>query len=81
MNKFLPGEYISRVHGLARYVEFAGQKIMIIPMYHPAAALRNGAVMLQLEKDFQKIPFLLGQPSPTEKKTITQTEEQLSLLN
>jgi len=79
MNKFFPGEYISRTHGLARYVNFADRKIIVIPMYHPAAALRNGAVMLQLQGDFQKIPTLLGEVSRLSEKTEVLNNEQLSL--
>ena len=55
LNKFLPGEFISKVHGQARFVDFAGKKRIVIPMYHPAAALRNGIIMEELKKDFQKI--------------------------
>ena len=59
LNKFLPGEFISKVHGQARFVDFAGKKRIIIPMYHPAAALRNGIIMEELKKDFQKIEKFL----------------------
>ena len=55
LNKFLPGEFISKVHGQARFVDFADKKRIIIPMYHPAAALRNGIIMEEIKKDFQKI--------------------------
>lgn len=55
MNKFLPGEFISRVHGQTRLVEFTGRKLTVIPMYHPAAALRNIKVMEDIKKDFQKL--------------------------
>lgn len=77
MNKFLPGEYISNVHGQSRYVDFGGQRRIIIPMYHPAAALRNGAIMNQLVLDFKKITtFLEDAPKPVEKGP-----KQLSLIN
>lgn len=79
MNKFFPGEYISRAHGLARYVDFDHKKMMVLPMYHPAAALRNGAVMLQLQTDFQKIPILLGETSRLLEKEEAASSEQLSL--
>jgi DNA polymerase len=60
LGKFLPGEYISKVHGQARFVNFAGKKRIVIPMYHPAAALRNAKIMEEIKKDFQKIPHLLN---------------------
>ncbi len=59
LNKFLPGEFISKVHGQARFVDFADKKRIIIPMYHPAAALRNGIIMEEIKKDFQKIEKFL----------------------
>lgn len=68
LTKFLPDARISQLHGVARYVEFAGARRIIFPLYHPAAALRNGAVMEDLKRDFLKLPFFLGRqavsPSP-----------------
>jgi len=55
LNKFLPGEFISKVHGQARFVNFAGQKRVVIPMYHPAAALRRSIIMEEIKKDFREI--------------------------
>ena len=55
LNKFFPGEYISKIHGQARFVDFAGKKRIVIPMYHPAAALRSSIIMEEIKKDFQKI--------------------------
>lgn len=82
MNKFLPGEFISHVHGQSRYVVFFGKKRIIIPMYHPAAALRNGNVLAELKKDFQKIIPFLGGKATEEKKEEGKEEinEQLGLL-
>jgi len=59
MAKFLPGEYISQIHGQKRNIDFGGRKYIVIPMYHPAAALRNAKIMKELKEDFQKIskPF------------------------
>lgn len=77
MNKFLPGEFISRVHGQARFVNFVGKRRIIIPMYHPAAALRNGRIMKEIKDDFQKISqFLRGDLTPEEKEP---EEKQLGL--
>lgn len=59
MGKFLPGEFISKVHGELRSVFWRGRDIMVMPMYHPAAALRNGAVMQSFREDFKKIPEAL----------------------
>ncbi|MEK7521358.1 MAG: uracil-DNA glycosylase, partial [Patescibacteria group bacterium] len=59
MNKFLPGEMISRIHGKPRVVKFKGKDATIVPMYHPAAALRAGAVMEQFKEDFKRLPEIL----------------------
>lgn len=63
MMKFIPNGKISQIHGLARTIEFNNRKLMVLPMYHPAAALRRGEVMKDLKKDFTKIPpILAGKP-------------------
>src|SRR5258708_38343129 len=56
MGKFLPGEKISGIHGKRFDVKWHGKDLIVVPMYHPAAALRNGNVMTQLKEDFLKIP-------------------------
>lgn len=60
MAKFLPGARISSVHGRPSAVKWplarlVGRDIVVMPMYHPAAALRNGQIMNQLKEDFKKI--------------------------
>lgn len=59
MAKFLPGVKISIVHGKVFDVNWRGRQIKVVPMYHPAAALRNGDVMFQIKEDFLKLPGLL----------------------
>jgi len=79
LNKFLPGEFISKIHGQARFVEFAGRKRIVIPMYHPAAALRNERIMEELKFDFQKIKkFLKSSLSDEENKD--EENKQLSFI-
>ena len=56
MGKFLPGARISGVHGKKFDLIWGGKNIIIVPMYHPAAALRSGEVMLQIKNDFLKLP-------------------------
>jgi len=53
MNYFLPTAKISKDQGR---LFWWGQKL-IIPIYHPAAALRSTKVMGELEKSFRKIPI------------------------
>ena len=59
MGKFLPGTKITAIHGKAQSVFFKGRDITVIPMYHPAAALRSGEVLRQSREDFLKIPLVL----------------------
>ncbi len=59
MGKFLPGVRISAIHGKPQVVEFGGKRLMVMPMYHPAAALRAGEIMRQIREDFLKIPQML----------------------
>ena len=68
MGKFLPGARISSIHGKPQMVNFKGKNFMIIPMYHPAAALRNGEVMRQTKEDFLKLPEILKEVNKLEIK-------------
>ena len=76
LNKFLPGEFISKVHGQARFVDFADKKRIIIPMYHPAAALRNGIIMEEIKKDFQKIEKFLERNKELLETQVVKDEEK-----
>lgn len=58
MNYFLPEAKISRDHGVP---QFAGE-YLVLPLYHPAAALRATAVLRDLETDFSKLPEILKNP-------------------
>lgn len=81
MAKFLPGEFISRIHGQARFVEFGGKRKIVVSMYHPAAALRNPKVMVELREDFQKIPkFLKNETEEIKEENIKNDVSQLSLI-
>lgn len=80
MAKFIPGVTISRIHGQARFVDWKGKKKIVIPMYHPAAALRAGAVMEELKKDFLKITQFIKDPEPLLPKIEEKEEDQLKLI-
>ena len=49
---FIPDIHISRDHGRARRVKYHDYEFLIIPLYHPAAALYNGAMRQTLIDDF-----------------------------
>ena len=82
MNKFLPEAKISRVHGQVKKMNWNGKNITVIPMYHPAAALRADAVMKQLKEDFKIIKKALEEPEveEEEEKQDQKKAEQLNLI-
>ncbi|MFH0930286.1 MAG: uracil-DNA glycosylase [Candidatus Moraniibacteriota bacterium] len=60
MERFLPNQKISQIHGTAvrREIEGVGKQIFYI-LYHPAAALYQGSLREVLLADFKKIPKVL----------------------
>jgi uracil-DNA glycosylase family 4 len=59
MAKFIPGAKITVVHGKTFDVNWKGTKVTVIPMFHPAAALRSAEVMCLIKEDFQRLPEIL----------------------
>jgi DNA polymerase len=59
MGKFLYGVKISSIHGKPQVVNWNGKSVTIIPMFHPAAALRSGEVMQKITDDFHRIPEVI----------------------
>jgi uracil-DNA glycosylase len=57
MNLFLPDAKITQVHGKPHRDKQTG--LTVVPMFHPAAALRQPAWMDALTADFKKLPALL----------------------
>ncbi len=76
MNCFLPGMQISKIHGQTqiinavkspRLIEITGHKPdqvenkwVIMPLYHPAAALYNGGMRQTLIEDFTKLTQIVN---------------------
>lgn len=52
MECFIPDAKISSQHGQAKHVTFNGTTFLVIPLYHPAAALYNGSMRQVLIDDF-----------------------------
>jgi DNA polymerase len=57
MARWFPGERISRIHGQPKRV---GRRL-IVPMYHPAAALHQQALKSTIEEDFSRLPKFLAE--------------------
>lgn len=59
MEYFLPGQRISAVHGQPKRVIFGETQLVIMPLYHPAAALYNGGMRQTLMDDFSALPDIV----------------------
>jgi uracil-DNA glycosylase len=61
---------ITRVHGQEQETTLGGRRVLLYPIYHPAAALYTPRMLEVLQSDFRRIPELLGreiappQPAP-----------------
>jgi len=55
---------ITRVRGTPQVHELGGRTVYLLPLFHPAAALRTPAVKETLRADFATIPELLQRPLP-----------------
>jgi uracil-DNA glycosylase len=55
---------ITRVRGTAQVHELGGRAVFLLPLFHPAAALRTPAVKETLRGDFERLPQLLAGPPP-----------------
>jgi len=75
MGKFLLNVKISAVHGKPFFVEFLRREVLVIPMYHPAAALRRGEVLKDFKEDFKIIiKALNGEIKSSKKREAPQLE-------
>lgn len=72
MNYFYPTGKITRDHGNLKKIK----NLYIFPVYHPAAALRNGNFAQALKADFLKIPKVLEFINEREAKNVTITDEE-----
>jgi len=51
---------ITRVHGQEQETTLGGRRVLLYPIYHPAAALYTPRMLEVLESDFARLPELLG---------------------
>jgi uracil-DNA glycosylase len=51
---------ITRVHGQEQETTLGGRRVLLYPIYHPAAALYTPRMLEVLKSDFARIPELLG---------------------
>src|SRR3954447_13779375 len=78
MARWFPGERISRIHGQPKRV---GRRL-IVPMYHPAAALHQQALKATIQEDFSRLPKILAEAEAAKQAEESAGEpppEQMSL--
>jgi DNA polymerase len=72
MERYFPGQSISRIHGRPKRVG----DVCYLPMFHPAAALRNPAWRQELSADMKRIPALLAEIDAARAQQGPQTEQE-----
>ncbi len=56
---------ITKVHGREQEVVLGGSRVLLFPIFHPAAALYTPRMLDVLRADFERLPALLGaEPAP-----------------
>jgi len=80
MAKFLSGVTITSVHGKPRKVIWKEKEIVVVPMYHPAAGLRNGEIKRRLFDDFRKISEIMEKISELKAEKVKKEVKQMSLV-
>ena len=73
MAKFLHNAKISQIHGQAMQVR--GR--LIVPMYHPAAALHQPSLRAVIERDFAQLPELIARAADAP-EYVEETSEETS---
>lgn len=76
MQRYFPGQTIGRIHGQAKEVD----GVVIVPMYHPAAALHQANLRSTIEQDFQKLPDLVKEALKKETQPREAEAVQMPLL-
>ncbi len=66
---------ITAIHGRAKERELSGHKVIIFPVFHPAAALYTPANRRVLEEDFAKLKVLLARGADALRKAETPMRE------
>ncbi len=75
MARFFPNTRISNIHGQPKQI---GNRL-VVPMYHPAAALHQPSLRKTIHADFAKLPELIGREGRPMRAEEPPDMEQLSL--
>lgn len=60
MNYFLPDAVIGEAHGVPHTAVLGEEEVLLVPLYHPAAALYNGSLRQTLMDDFMRVAALIA---------------------
>lgn len=77
MGKFLPNARISEIHGLPSWVN----ERLIVPMYHPAAALHQPSLKPVVIADFQKLPSAISSARAAGRNTILKSAPTVEVVD
>jgi DNA polymerase len=72
MAKFLPNAKISAVHGQAVKIKDR----LVVPMYHPAAALHQPSLKSDVVRDFAHLPELIAKTTEVKEYVEEKTPEE-----
>ncbi len=72
MAKFLPNARISEVHGQP----FWNRSRLVVPMYHPAAALHQPSLKVSVERDFARLTEFIQQARAAASRAAPQAPEE-----
>jgi DNA polymerase len=75
MYRYFPGAAISKIHGQHKRVGNA----LVVPMFHPAAALHQPKWRPLVEADFKKLPQLIAEAGNYGDEELPPHAQQLSL--
>ena len=75
MARYFPNQKISQIHGKPKEID--GQ--LIVPFYHPAAALHQPSLRSVVEEDFKRLPELIEERAAVTKPDEPPDAEQLSM--
>jgi uracil-DNA glycosylase family 4 len=75
MARFFPGASISKIHGQPKRVG----NVLVVPMFHPAAALHQAKWRPVIEADFSKLPGFIAEAASFGEQKPPPQAQQLSL--
>jgi uracil-DNA glycosylase len=67
---------ITRVHGVEQEVVLGSSRVLLFPIFHPAAALYTPRMLDVLQTDFQRLPALLGREMAVPEPEVAEPPKQ-----